>query len=301
MISIKNNIIIAVFLICTIQSVQTQTLKVLKSPDKNKVERNVHDSVATIIIDSHVKNLTVSNDMGDDMIELKDDKNSKFFVHVDIKKDRQNEIDHSTRSFALNCPKTKEHIFTTEELFPRQVYYYSVILPDYYPLTFAAEYVYSGTAPFGVRLSLGKRYGGFISVRWNKYQKRGANISMVTQDYDVTNAQKLGYIRFAAVGGFRLGLLNNTFKNSSYGLYLMIGGGYGEYGRLWKNDFIVEDDTYFYSDYIQGFDGEITMSFYYSFLHISLGTDMLIGQGHFSVDYLLGLGICLDFNRILKK
>ena len=282
-------------------TLSAQTLKVTQSSDNKKIDRNSGDSIATIIIDSHVKGLTVENDMDDEMLVFNSSNKSQFFIHVDIKKDRENQIDNSSRSLILNSPKSTEYILDTEELFSRQVYYYTVILPTQFTNTFTAEYLFTKSASHGVRLSFGKRFGGYVSYKWGAYKKAGCNIADVHEDYDITRSKELGYIRTAITGGLRLGLIQKDIWKVPFGMHLLVGGGYGEYGRQWSNPMLVDGSSYFYSDYIKGFDGEIAMQLsLYDWLCASFGTELIVGNGKISVDYMIGLGVNLNFDKLEK-
>ena len=150
----------------------------------------------------------------------------------------------------------------------------------------------------GIRVSYGKRFGFFLSYKWGENKKQGTDISTITQDYDITRANKLGYIRTAITGGFRIGVMHKDIAS----LYVLIGGGYGEYGRQWENPLEVNNNTLFYSDYIKGFEGEIACQcILYDWLSISLGTNMVVGNGNISVDYQVGVGLNLNFDKFLKK
>ena len=97
------------------------------------------------------------------------------------------------------------------------------------------EFLYSGTAPTGVRLSIGKRLGGYVSYKTSGLSQEGAEIEEVTHYYDVTGAKEEGYIRQSYTAGLRLGIQR--------WLYLYLGGGFGEYGRLWENSSPVENGS----------------------------------------------------------
>lgn len=296
------NRIIIIGLITIGYSINTsaQSLKVIQSNDNRKVARNSRDSIATIIIDSYVKDLTVDNDMCDEKIVIAQKNRTQHIINVDIQKDRQNQIDNSTRSLLLNSPKSAEYILETEELFPRQLYYYTVILPNQFSTMLTIEYIFTRTSRNALRLSIGKHLGGYISYKWGEYKKAGVCIEDVTSDYDVTRAIEMGYIRSSIVGGFRIGLMQKDLMRIPIGSFLLIGGGYGEYGRQWINPTLVGNSQYFNSDYIKGFNGEVALQLSSDWLSASFGAELIVNNGKITVDYMLGLGISLNFDKIIR-
>lgn len=275
--------------------VSAQSLKVTLSPDERKVNRNTKNGVSTVVFDSIVKGLSIDNGTDDQWMKPSD---NMYVYLIDTQKDLTRGYELSQRTFILNSPKSSEYLLEIEEILPNQVLYYTVVLPEQYPNNLSCEYIYSKTTIHGIRVSYGKRFGFFLSYKWGEYKKQGTDISTITQDYDITRANKLGYIRTAITGGFRLGVMHKD--NAS--LYVLIGGGYGEYGRQWENPLEVNKSTLFYSDYIKGFEGEIACQcILYDWLSISLGTCMVVGNGNISVDYQVGVGLNLNFDRFLKK
>lgn len=298
---LRNKILLIGIALTVFCSVNAQTLKVTQSSDNKKVDRNSNDSIATIIIDSHVKGMTVENDMADEMIEIEHQRRTQHIIHVDIQKDRQNQIDNSFRSLLLNSPKSAEYVLDTDELFPRKVYYYTVVLTNQFSTSLTAEYLITKSASHGIRLSFGKRFGGYVSYKWGAYKRSGVNIDDVHEDCDITKAKKLGYIRTAITGGLRFGILQKDLWNIPFGMHLLVGGGYGEYGRQWSNPMLINGSSYFHSDYIKGFDGEIALQLTITdWLCASCGSELIVGNGKISVDYMLGLGVNLNFDKLNK-
>ncbi len=270
-----------------------QSLKVIRDPHTRLIDRGKSEGIATIVFDSKVKNLEISVNGPHELIRLSP---KSFIYRVDPKKDIEN-WECCQRTFTLKSPKSNIH---REELdiSPNTMYYYTVILPEQYPQNFSAEYLLSKTAMHGVRVAYGKRYGVYLSYKWGEYKKSGADIAAVTEDYDVTRAKELGYVRTAITGGLRLGVLHSTKAS----LYLLLGGGYGEYGRQWQNPLEVDKSIYFHSDYFKGFEGNLAcQSVLWDWLCLSAGADMLVGNGHFSVDYQLGIGVNLNMDKLFKR
>lgn len=292
---LKNKIFLIGLLLFLAVDVSAQSLKVTLSPDQRKVNRNTTNGVSTVVFDSKVKGLSIDNGTDDQWMKPSD---NMYVYLIDTQKDLTRGYELSQRTFILNSPKSAEYLLEIEEILPNQVLYYTVVLPEQYPNSLSCEYIFSKTAMHGIRVSYGKRFGFFLSYKWGEYKKQGTDISTITQDYDITRANKLGYIRTAITGGLRLGVMHKDIAS----LYVLIGGGYGEYGRQWENPLEVNNNTLFYSDYIKGFEGEIACQcILYDWLSISLGTNMVVGNGNISVDYQVGVGLNLNFDKFLKK
>lgn len=279
----------------------SQTLKVELSPDKSKVDRSVSNGMATIFFDSNVDDLSIvcTDENPDEPIQKI---GNKFWVmHVNPKNDIELE-EPCIRNFLLKSPSSTEYYLTTPEIGFNQVLYYTVVLPNQFSTTLSAEYLFSKTAKHGLRLSFGKRIGGYVSYKWGEYKAKGENIDKVTVDYDVANASKLGYVRTSITAGLRLGLFQKDIGKTRSAIYLLVGGGYGEYGRQWNNLHLVGNSTYFYSDYIKGFDGEAAVQFVlFDWLCFSAGVDLVIGNGKISTDYQIGVGVNLNADKIFKR
>lgn len=293
--TLSNKIFLIGLFLVLATNVSAQNLKVTLSPDERKVNRNAKNGVSTIVFDSKVKGLVIDNGTDDQWMKPSD---NMYVYLIDTQRDLMRGYEQSRRIFILNSPKSSEYILEIDEITPKQFLYYTIVLPEQYPNSLSCEYIFSKTTMHGIRVSYGKRFGFFLSYKWGEYKKQGCDISTVTQDYDITRANKLGYIRTAITGGLRIGVMHKDLAS----LYVLIGGGYGEYGRQWENPLEINNNTLFYSDYIKGFEGEIACQcILYDWLSVSLGTSMVIGNGNISVDYQVGVGLNLNFDKILKK
>lgn len=284
-------------IIITAPLISARDLRVTLSPDDRKVNRNTSDGVATIVFDSHVKGLTINDGTDDQWTQISE---NMFVFYVDTKRDLEREMEFSQRDFILHAPDCPEYLLEIKPIQPNAVLYYTVTIPDNYPLMLTAEYMYGLSSPYGVRISFGKRYGGYFSYRWGKYKKSGADIDNVTVNYDVKSAKEVGYIRTCITGGLNVGLLNRNWGQ----LFLYAGGGYGEYGRQWKNVVKVDGSRYFYSDYIRGVEAELGARLVYSSVTLSVGADILSGHGKVSAEVQVGLGISLSsrvFDKLLRR
>ena len=294
-------LLISILLAMQMENSYSQTLKVELSPDESKVDRSVSNGTATIFFDSNVEDLSIvcTDQNPDESIQKI---GNKFWVmHVNPKKDIEMD-DICYRNFLLKSPSSAEYYLTTPEIGNNQVLYYTVVLPNQFSTTLSAEYLFSKTAKHGIRLSFGKRIGGYVGYKWGEYKAKGENIDDVMIDYDVANANQSGGIRTSITAGLRLGLFQKEIGKTHSALYLLVGGGYGEYGRQWNNQHLVGNSTYFYSDYIKGFDGEAAVQcVLFDWLCFSAGIDMVIGNGRISTDYQIGVGVNLNVDKISKR
>lgn len=272
----------------------SQELKI-KEGEFNKVGINLGDSIAMVIFKSDVEGLTIENDCGDS--SRVEDNNTVFFIDIG-KEINKLKAEFCSRTYYFYCPKTSVGILQIEDIQPKQVSFYTIVLPDDYPPSMSAEYLFTKTSNHGIRLSFGKHFGFYVAYKWGDFKRAGADIALVNSDYDVTKSKKLGYIRNAFTGGLRLGML----RKEKVCAYLLIGGGYGEYGRQWQNLFEIDNNIYFYSDYIKGFDGEVSCQcVLFDWLCISAGADMLMRKGKISLDYQLGLGVNMPLDKFFNN
>lgn len=289
-------LLLLALLMMDILFLQAQTLQVELSPDKSKVDRSVNNGTATIFFDSNVNDLSVVCTEAKNEEPIQKIGNKLWFMHVDVKKDMEDD-GVCYRNFLLKSPSSAEYYLTTPEIGYNQVLYYTVVMPDRFPVTLSAEYLYTKSSLHGIRVSYGGRIGAYVSYKWGKYFKTGININDFNEDTDVTHASELGYIRNSYIGGVRIGLNHKYIP-----IYAFVGGGYGEYGRQWQNLTEIDNNIYFYSDYIKGFEGEVGLScVLYDYLFLSVGMDAVFGRGKVSTDFQLGIGISLNQSKLFKR
>lgn len=291
----SNKFFLIILLLFLSATSNAQTLKVIPSEDSKKVNRNAKKGTSTVIFDSKVKNLVIDSGWDDVWIKPSD---NLFVYMIDTGKDLEAGFEFSKRIFSLTCPEAAEYLLELDNLIPNQVLYYTVVLPEQYTSNLSLEYLFSGTAPYGIRIACGRRFGLYLSYQQGRIGKSGADISSVSEDCDVTRATELGFIRTGITGGLRIGILH---KNKT-SLYALVGGGYGEYGRQWENPLEISGSSYFFSDYIRGFEGELACQcVLFDWLTASIGTDMVIGDGKVSLDYQIGVGVNLNIDRIFRN
>lgn len=295
----KRGILFILSIIMTFSGLNAQQLKVNLSPDNNKVNRDTRNGVATIVFESSIKALVIVNDDGDERVDLSN--GQTLFLITPVSEEYIRELGHPTRRYLLRTPRTAEYLLETGEILPNTVTYYTVTMPNQFPLSLSAEYMFTKSSKYGIRLSFGKQFGGYVSYKWGQYKASGNNIADIHTDANLTNAEELGYIRQAITGGVRIGLFNKNIGKNYNGLYLLIGGGYGEYGRQWENPTQIVGNVYFYTDYMKGFNGEAAIqAMIYNWFTISAGADMLVSGGKVSVDYMIGVGLNFNFPQRKK-
>ena len=248
------------------------------------------ENEAIIKVESSVQDLSLRTTTGDP-VNVTSTKNGYIFtIEVDLQRERELGDDgYLRRTLILESPNSNRlEIDIPEEggTLNHETYYYTVTLPDKFPVKLSAEYVFTGSSVGAVRVSFGGRYGGYLGYKWGKYAKNGINIDNVNTDCDVLHAKELGYIRQSITGGVRIGLTPKPFP-----IYMFVGGGYGTYGRQWENNIEIFNTIYFYSDYFSGVDLEIGGALYFHHFYLSAGVNALIGNSRISVDYMIGLGL----------
>lgn len=289
-----NRIATTILLCVSVMVLNAQELKINLSTDKNKINRDTRNGIATIAFESSIKNLNIVNEMEDEKIDISDE--LVFYLIQPETDEYVQQLGYPRRTFLLKASNTNEYVLETPEIRPNTVTYYIVTLQNKFPFSLSAEYLFTQSSKYGIRLSIGNKFGGYVSYKWGEYIASGKNLEEIHTDTDLTNAKNLGFIRTSITAGVRFGLLHKNISNSQYGLYLLLGGGYGEYGRQWRNPTQVEGNIYFYSDYMKGFNGELalqmTLCDWFTF---SAGADILVDKGKVSIDYMLGIGANLNF------
>ncbi len=291
----KARILLFLISLISTQLAFSQKMKVVVNDSPTNLYRSDDDGTAQIIIKSRIKDLEVYTNFEE--AKLTQPFSNEFIFTIPITSEM---VEYGENkgiiTFKSNKYSTLQHSTIVQ---PNQRQYYNVYLPSQFPRTLSFEYVFSKSSRYGFRLSYGKQIGGFIEYHGGDYKKTGRPIESVTEDCNVTHAKEKGYIRQSVIGGIKLGLLYKDVFNNPLGLYALIGGGYGEYGRQWENPTAIAGNVYFYSDYMKGVEGEAAIMFtIYDWLNLSCGADALLGKGSVSVDYRIGCGINLNLDRI---
>ena len=268
---------------------QAQRLKLSREDMKQKVGAETNH--ATIIVESSVDGLDVSTTSGDTIVQATSSIGKTWTIDVNLDRERQlGEQGLMTRNLIFRSPSSSQlyvKVPGNGQVLQQATYYYTVVLPDKFPATLSAEWLISGATQNGFRIGWGKRYGIYVSYKWGKYKLAGNNIDNIVTDCNVTSAKELGYIRESYIVGARIGLFQYKWCQA----FAMIGGGYGKYGRQWQNPTKVDDNIYFYSDYIKGFNGNVAFSLVLTDSYtLSIGADAIFSKGKNNVDFEIGIG-----------
>ena len=156
-----------------------------------KVLANRSSGHAILCFDSSIPDLEIISNANDSTWIEETPNSKRTFMDIDLS---EHKIDTMGviivksppryRELILRSPNTEDYLLCTPELTP-SVYYYSVILPDKFPVTLSMEYIFSvhhshristnittGTASWsttshvkGFRISYGGRYGLYFSYK----------------------------------------------------------------------------------------------------------------------------------------
>ena len=196
--------------------------------------------------------------------------------------------DEAKRTLFISAPG-----FVREELklsmSPKQRLYYTVFPPDESPYRWGmtAEYLYSGLAPVGGRVGIGKRFGLYASFRRSDVKEEGFRVEEITEEYNTKGSTDKGYIRESYTAGISIGLYRWCF--------LTLGGGFGKYGRQWES----ASGERYTSDFQKGPEAELGLSFRLGPIVLSGSANALIGDD-FMCDYTAGIGFVLNFQKKKK-
>ena len=271
-----------------------QKLSVKKS-DANRVYRDMKQDHALVIFETNLKDLVITPTITRENIVEEEHHGLKvYFIETDLKPNMHGV--YNDRVYLLRSHESEEYVLEVEDMMPKNVYFYTVALHTQYPLTYSFEYVFDMSSKNAIRLAAGRRLGGYVCYKWGDYYPAGVNIDEYQQNADVSFAECLGGIRTGITGGLRLGLVCKSIPT-----YLYIGGGYGIYGRQWRNKHEVSDNIYFHSDYIRGCEGEVGLSFILlNILSLSIGADMIVGGGRITTDFQIGVGLTINQSKMRK-
>ena len=257
---------------------------------------------AVIVIESAIKGLNVSTTTFDDIHQRASAIGTQYLIDVDIDSLKKCEVPYLYREVILSSPiSSKMHLpvpSSGKEELSEAIYYYTVTLPEKFPTTLSVEWIMNDHIQKGIRIGYGGRYGFMIGGTLGDFRPSGDYINNVTTDCDLTYAKLKGYVRTTIYGGLRIGLLDLPDITT---LILNIGLGYGESGRQWENKVHLENSKYFYSDYIKGVDANFSLSAQvFEFCSISCGGDMIMSKGKFTMEWQVGLGVCLNTAKWFK-
>lgn len=299
-------IIFLIFLVLSMASdIFAQKLKVT-SPDGSRgipaIMYGRKKGHAVILIESAIKGLNVTTTTFDDIHQRASSIGTQYLIDVNIDSLKKCEVPYLYREVILSSPiSSKMHLSVPssgKEELSEAIYYYTVTLPEKFPTTLSVEWIMNDHIQKGIRIGYGGRYGFMIGGTLGDFRPSGDYINNVTTDCDLTYAKLKGYVRTTIYGGLRIGLLDLPDITT---LILNIGLGYGESGRQWENKVHLENSKYFYSDYIKGVDANFSLSAQvFEFCSISCGGDMIMSKGKFTMEWQVGLGVCLNTAKWFK-
>ena len=161
--------------------------------------------------------------------------NNVWTQYVDLRYEREHAADTLiNRCFVLHTPYTKDLELTVpgkDKQLSQAIYEYKVRMIDYFPLRVACEVdVVRLRDYFGLRMSAGKRWGGYLSFKFSGQKREGFNADEIDKEVDVSKKTYLGRIRNSYMAGIKYGIISRD-----YPLYTYLGFGYGDDGSQRSN------------------------------------------------------------------
>ena len=220
-------------LACLCASVETsaQHLEVKGVRKKSKAS-----DCATIVFKSDFDELKVISMSSDSIYKKKGCEYNKVWTqYVDLRYEREHAADTLiNRSFVLHTPYTKDLELTVpgkDNQLSQAIYEYKVRMIDYFPLRVACEVdVVRLRDYFGLRMSAGRRWGGYLSFKFSGQKREGFNADEIGKEMDVSKKTYLGRIRNSYMAGIKYGIISRD-----YPLYAYLGFGYGDDGSQRSN------------------------------------------------------------------
>lgn len=283
-----------IILICllTCVDVAAQRLDV-----KGVRKRSEAADCTTIIFKSDCDELTITGLSHDSVYKKKDCHYSHSWVsYVDLRFEREHGTDSLiNRRFRLHTPYTEDVELTVpgkDKELRQAIYEYKVRVFDYFPFRIACEVDLVRIRDYyGMRVSAGKRWGGYASFKFGYYQKEGFNADGYGEELDVSKKSYLGRIRNSYMAGVKYGIANRD-----YPVYIYAGIGYGDDGSQRSNGKKKgKGRVAYYTNYTNGFESEMGANIIlFDFFSISMGADAIFGHRiAFDINFTLGFAIDL--------
>lgn len=252
---------------------------------------------ATIIFKSPFDSLTITGTSKDSIYKEKNCEYDNVWTQsVDLKKEReQDSVGVINRSFILHTPYTEDVELTVpgkDRGLKQSIYEYNVRVIDYFPLRLAFELDLIRIRDyFGVRVSAGEKFGGYLSAKLGLYNKEGFNADE-RSNVDLSKKTYQGRIRNSYMAGFKYGILSRDFP-----LYGYFGIGYGDSGIQRSNGEKGKKRVAYYNDYTRGFESEIGVNMIFmDFISISFGADVIFGH-RVAFDMNCTIGMVVDLTQ----
>ena len=279
--------------LCACVETSAQHLEVKGVRKKSKAS-----DCATIVFKSDFDELKVISMSSDSIYKKKGcEYNNVWTQYVDLRYEREHAADTLiNRSFVLHTPYTKDLELTVpgkDNQLSQAIYEYKVRMIDYFPLRVACEVdVVRLRDYFGLRMSAGKRWGGYLSFKFSGQKREGFNADEIGKEVDVSKKTYLGRIRDSYMAGVKYGIISRD-----YPLYAYLGIGYGDDGSQRSNGKKGKERVAYYNNYTNGFEGEVGANWVlFDFLSLSMGADVLFGH-RIAFDINCTIGFAIDLTQ----
>ena len=280
---------ISLLLVCNDASAQRIDVKGVR-------KRSKAADCATIVFKSDFDSLTVRGTSQDSIYKTRDCEYDHIWTqYVDLRYERERcDTCAMNRRFILHTPYTKDVELTVPEKdkeLRQAVYEYKVRVLDYFPMRLACEAdVVRIRDYFGIRMSAGKRWGGYLSFKIGTRKKEGINAN--EQDDKSVLSKKVfeGRIRNSYMAGVKYGIVSRA-----YPVYAYLGVGYGDEGFQYSNGKKKgKGRVAYYNVYTHGLESEIGINYVlFDFLSISMGTDCIFAR-RVAFDVNITIGVSID-------
>ena len=217
--------------LCACVETSAQHLEVKGVRKKSKAS-----DCATIVFKSDFDDLKVISMSSDSIYKKKGCEYSNVWTqYVDLRYEREHAADTLiNRCFVLHTPYTKDLELTVpgkDKQLSQAIYEYKVRMIDYFPLRVACEVdVVRLRDYFGLKMSAGRRWGGYLSFKFSGQKREGFNADEIGKEVDVSKKTYLGRIRNSYMAGIKYGIISRD-----YPLYAYLGIGYGDDGSQRSN------------------------------------------------------------------
>lgn len=279
--------------LCAYVETSAQHLEVKRVRKKSKAS-----DCATIVFKSDFDELKVISMSSDSIYKKKGcEYNNVWTQYVDLRYEREHAAETLiNRSFVLHTPYTKDLELTVpgkDKQLSQAIYEYKVRMIDYFPLRVTCEVdVVRLRDYFGLRMSAGRRWGGYLSFKFSGQKRDGFNADEIGKDVDVSKKTYLGRIRNSYMAGVKYGIISRD-----YPLYAYLGFGYGDDGSQRSNGKKGKERVAYYNNYTNGFEGEVGANWVlFDFLSLSMGADVLFGH-RIAFDINCTIGFAVDLTQ----
>lgn len=281
------SIITGLLLVCNNANAQRIDVKGVRKKSKAA-------DCATIVFKSNFDSLTIKGTSQDSIYKTKICEYDHIWTqYVDLRYEREHSNDSLlNRHFVLHTPYTKDVELTVpgkDKELRQAIYEYKVRVIDYFPMRVACEMdVVRMRDYFGLRLSAGKRWGGYLSFKFSNQKKEEYNATMAygKMVFD-------GRIRNSYMAGVKYGIISR-----GYPIYAYLGVGYGDEGFQYSNGKKKSKGRVAYcNDYANGVESEIGFNYVlFDFVSLSMGAEVIFGH-RIVMDINCSIGFSIDLTQ----